>query len=175
MIILIGMSGVGKSTIGRALAERLSYEFVDSDDLLKEFVGIPVPDLLLEGEETFLAKEREVLLSATFAPNTVLATGGSVIYLDSVLGRLAQMGSYIYLESSFEAISERVDFSNRGIVKRGCATMHDVFLEREALYQKWADFTFSVQGKTVADCVSEIITWLSESKRGGITDLKESL
>jgi shikimate kinase len=168
MLILIGMSGVGKSTVGKVLAERLSWEFVDSDDLLKAAAGQPVPELLLQGEDVFLAKENETLLSTEFAPDTVLATGGSVIYLDAAMERLKQSGKCVYLASSFAAIERRVDFSHRGIVKRGCATMQEVFLERESLYQTWADVTVCVEEKTVVDSVAEIIAWLSGHYRGDI-------
>lgn len=139
-VILIGMPGCGKSTVGVLLAKYLAYGFVDSDLLIQEKAGKKLQDILNEdGIEVFGKLENEVNRSLVLK-NTVLATGGSAVYWPESMAHLKSMGTVVFLKVPFEEIEKRIqNFESRGIVVPEGKTFYDVFLERSALYEKYAD------------------------------------
>ena len=144
-IILIGMPGCGKSTIGVLLAKNLAYGFLDSDLVIQEQSGRKLQDLIDEmGPEAFSAFEDAV--NATLIPhNTVIATGGSAVYGTRAMEHFKQIGTVVYLKASYETIEKRIrNFATRGIVIPEGQTFRDVYNERTALYEKYADITVDV-------------------------------
>lgn len=116
-IILIGMPGTGKSVVGRALAERLRYTFVDVDDLIVEAAGKSLPELLrAEGLEAFLAVEGRIGLTLD-CEDTVIATGGSMVLSGEAMAHLKENGIAVWLETPLSQIAERMpeDLTDRGI------------------------------------------------------------
>ncbi|MBQ1549436.1 MAG: shikimate kinase [Eubacteriales bacterium] len=144
-IILIGMPGCGKSTIGVLLAKNLAYGFLDSDLVIQEQSGRKLQDMIDEmGPEAFSAFEDAV--NATLIPhNTVIATGGSAVYGTRAMEHFKQIGTVVYLKASYETIEKRIrNFATRGIVIPEGQTFRDVYNERTALYEKYADITVDV-------------------------------
>lgn len=141
-IVLIGMPAAGKSTVGVLLAKSLGYRFLDTDILLQEKTGKLLHETIAEaGMEQFLALENS-LLAALDAENTVIATGGSAIYGAEGMANLARIGHIIYLKIDYETLTARLgDYVNRGVVLREGMTLYDLYLERTALYERYANAT----------------------------------
>jgi shikimate kinase len=146
-ITLIGMSGVGKSRIGKLLAEKLCYSFVDADKVMEQACGKRVQEIINSlGETKFLKAEEKTVLSITKPHNTVFAPGGSVIYSDKAMKHLKSIGKIVFLNAPLEEISRRTpDFSARGIVGLKGKTVEALFEERLPLYRKYADVTIDLQ------------------------------
>ena len=138
-IILIGMPGSGKSTIGVLLAKELRRNFVDTDLLIQERTGRALQDILDEdGIPAFLATEAETIQE--FIPRgEIVATGGSVVYSDEAMGHLALHGICVYLECSHDVLEERLsNLDSRGVVRGPGQSVADLLAERDPLYRRWA-------------------------------------
>lgn len=142
-VTLIGMPGSGKSTMGVRLAERLGFNFIDSDLLIIEQQGRRLQDIIdSEGIEAFLKIEEEVN-AAIDVENTVIATGGSVIYGPKAMEHLREISKVVYLRYSCETIAERLgDFTQRGVTLPEGWTLQDLYNERDPLYEKYAHVVF---------------------------------
>ena len=151
-IVLIGMPGVGKSTIGVILAKELGYQFVDADLLIQKQEKRLLKEIISEeGIEGFIAIENQVNASIE-ANRTVIATGGSVVY-----GREA-IATVIYLKLSYKALRKRLgNLKNRGVVLRDGQTLKDLYEERVILYEKYADITIDEENKNLEETLQSIV------------------
>lgn len=156
-VILIGMPGCGKSTIGVLLAKNLAYSFTDSDLVIQEQSGRRLQEMIDELGPAGFAKFEEAV-NATLNPHhTVIATGGSAVYGEQAMSHFREIGTIVYLRTSFEEISARIrDYDTRGLVIPEGQTFEDVFRERVPLYERWADRTVDTDGKDLWDIVEEI-------------------
>lgn len=141
-IVLIGMPGAGKSTVGVLLAKVLGYDFVDTDLLIQLREGCRLEDILRqEGIDGFLDIEGEVCASLA-AEKTVIATGGSVIYREEAMRRLSEKGLVVYLQVDLDVLTARLsDLRERGVALREGQTLADLYAERIVLYERWAEVT----------------------------------
>lgn len=140
-IVLIGMPGTGKSAVGRALADRLGYTFVDADDLITEAAGRTLPEILrTEGLEAFLAIEGRVGETLD-REDTVIATGGSMVLSEAAMNHLKENGVAVWLETPLSKISARMpeDLTDRGVAAPRGVTVREIYAQREPLYAKYAD------------------------------------
>ncbi len=140
-IILIGMPGTGKSVVGKALAKRLGYTFVDADDVIVETAGKTLPEILrTDGLDAFLEIEARVGETMDYE-NTVIATGGSMVLSDSAMTHLKENGIAVWLETPLSQITERMpeDLTDRGIAAPQGMTIREIYKHREPLYAKYAD------------------------------------
>ena len=140
-IILIGMPGTGKSVVGRALADRLHYTFVDVDDLIVRAAGQTLAEILRSrGLDAFLALEGQIGEALT-CENTVIATGGSMVLSEGAMTHLKENGVAVWLETPLSQISERMpeDLTDRGIAARPGMSLREIYEERKPLYAKYAD------------------------------------
>lgn len=139
-IILIGMPGSGKSTIGVVLAKILGYEFIDSDLEIQKKEKRRLSEIIAsEGSKRFLEIENEVNASLNLK-NTVIATGGSAIYGTSAMEHLGKSGTVVYLRLEYQNLEKRLgNLKNRGVVLRKGQTLLDLYKERTPLYEKYAD------------------------------------
>ncbi|MBE6698342.1 MAG: shikimate kinase [Ruminococcaceae bacterium] len=146
-IILIGMPSCGKSTLGVLLAKKLGYEFVDSDLLIQKKHGKLLHELIeQQGNDAFLALEAETNCSIE-ARDAVIATGGSAVYSQAAMEHLSTLGKIVYIQISYEEMEARLgDYAHRGVIMPAGYTLQDLYRERHALYQRYADVTVSGEG-----------------------------
>ena len=158
-ISLIGMAGAGKTSIGKALSIELGYEFLDTDKIIEISYGKSKDIIDYEGKDRFRAIEEEVLLSTNF-DHTLLATGGSAVFSPLAMQHIRDNSDVIYLEVSFENISERVlDFVERGFIKESSQSIEEAYMERLVLYKKYADYSVTNNG-SMEDCIQKILSLL---------------
>ena len=156
-IVLIGMPGAGKSTVGVVLAKRLGYRFLDSDLVIQDKYGKLLHELIEEhGVEGFWRIEEEV--SASLNPRkSVIATGGSVIYGPRAMEHLRQIGTVVYLKLPLEEVAERLgDLNARGVTLMPGQTLADLYAERIPLYEKYAHVVIDCQGIRIREVVHRI-------------------
>lgn len=160
-IVLIGMPGVGKSTIGVILAKVLGYQFLDADLLIQEQEGKLLKDIIDEvGTEGFIQVENRVNASIN-CDRTIIATGGSVIYGQEAMEHLKEIGTVVYLEVPFSILEKRLsDIKGRGVVLKEGQTLYDLFLERTPLYETYADLRISEEGLGVEETVNLLVSKL---------------
>ena len=156
-IILIGMPGSGKTTIGTELAERIGYGYIDSDSVIVAREGKRLNEIIAEfGRETFLDIEAKVN-SELCASRCVIATGGSVIYRDFAMKQLKGKGVIVYLKLSLDSIATRLgDLKARGVALKDGFTLQDLYNERAPLYEKYADIVVDLDGKTIEQSVQAV-------------------
>ncbi len=158
-ISLIGMAGAGKTTIGKLLSSKLSFQFIDSDKIIENLYGNSQQIINLQGNERFKAIEEEVLLSIEF-DNTILSTGGSAIFSLPAMEYLKESSEIIYLDVPLEIISNRIgNFCGRGFIKNSKQSFRDAYDERESLYRKYANHIVENIDE-VDECVEKIILLL---------------
>lgn len=156
-VILIGMPGSGKTTIGTELSEKIGFGYVDSDSVIVAREGKRLSEIIAEvGREAFLDIEAKVN-SELCADRCVIATGGSVIYRDYAMEKLRTLGTVVYLKLSYETIERRLgDLKARGVALKEGFTLRDLYEERIPLYEKYADVTVELDGKTVMESVHAV-------------------
>ena len=155
-ITLIGMAGAGKSTIGRKLAELLDFNFLDGDAMIEEKINQSIQSFLDQhGGKEFTKIEEEVLLSIDLN-KTILATGGSAVLSDAAMNSLKKESEVIFLDVSYENISERIlNLSERGLVRDPSQSLQDTYNQRLNLYQKYADHVVINDGNIDA-CLKQL-------------------
>ena len=153
-IVLIGMPGCGKSTVGVVLAKNLALDFIDSDLLIQREEGKRLSAIIEEcGDDGFREIENRVN-SRIQVERSVIATGGSVIYGEEAMEHLKSIGTVIYLKLSYEQIEDRLgNLHARGVSIREGQTLHDLYDERCPLYERWADITVDCDGKRLREVV----------------------
>ncbi len=157
-IILIGMPGSGKSTVGVVLAKNLGYHFIDSDLLIQEREHRLLSEIIeQEGLDRFNEIEEEVNASIE-ADRCVIATGGSAVYGPKAMEHLRSIGTVVYLEVSYEETADRLgDLAKRGVSIRKGQTLKELYDERVPLYEKYAHITVSAQKFNIRNIVNDII------------------
>lgn len=157
-LVLIGMPGAGKSTVGVVLAKKLGYFFMDSDLLIQECEKRLLHEIIeAEGTDRFIQIENRVNASIQ-AERTVIATGGSAVYGAEAMAHLQQIGTVVYLKLSYEAIAHRLgDLSQRGVVLKENQTLSELYEERIPLYQRYADLTVDCEKLQLREVVDGII------------------
>ena len=157
-IVLIGMPGAGKSTVGVVLAKKLGFAFLDSDLVIQSREGRLLHEIIEEqGVEKFWSIEEEANLSID-AVRTVIATGGSVIYGSKAMEHLGKNGIIIYLKLSCRKIAGRLgDLNERGVTLREGQTLETLYEERTPLYEKYAHITMDCENHSIREIVEEIV------------------
>ena len=157
-IILIGMPGVGKSTVGVILAKVLGYQFVDSDLIIQKEEGKLLKEIIAEvGPEGFIEVENRINASLD-VNNSIVATGGSVVYGKEAMEHLREIGTVVYLYLPYEEINSRLsDIKGRGVVLRDGQTLKDLYDERTILYEKYANVRIDETGLNVEETINAIL------------------
>ena len=156
-LILIGMPGCGKSTVGVVLAKALAMDFVDSDLVIQKKMGMKLAALIDQhGDDGFRAIENRINAELT-VENSVIATGGSVIYGEDAMRHLKAIGTIVYLKLSCATIADRLgDLHARGVTIKPGWTLQDLYNERVPLYEKWADITVDCEQMRLREVVAYI-------------------
>lgn len=160
-IILIGMPGAGKSTVGVVLAKTLGYDFVDTDILLSRHISMTLQEHInAYGIETFLKAEEKLVLSLACS-NTVIATGGSVVLSEPAMKHLNNNSTTVFIDVPLDELRRRLkNIRTRGIALKPGQSIEDIFRDRLPLYRKYADVTVPEDQRAVPDLeaiVAEII------------------
>lgn len=157
-VILIGMPGAGKSTIGVLLAKTLGKEFIDTDLLIQAQEGKLLQEIIDEyGIDRFLEIEAAVIAGLQIN-NAVIATGGSAIYSEQVVNHLKQNGIAVYLKLTYEEIEQRIkNMASRGVVIGQGQSLFDLYRERVPKYESHADLVIDCSGKSIEEAVQIIV------------------
>ena len=162
-IVLIGMPGCGKSTVGVVLAKTIGYRFLDSDLVIQETDGRLLSEIIKqEGLDGFNRIENDIN-SKIKAERTVIATGGSVIYGKEAMTHLKDIGTVVYIRLPFEEINHRLgNLAKRGVSIKEGQTLRELFDERVPLYEKYADIIVDEEGRTISETALYIKEKFSE-------------
>ncbi len=140
IIYLIGFMGVGKSTVGKELSERLSYELIDTDELIEEKEGLSISSIFeKKGEDYFRRLESETIKELSVGDNTVVSCGGGIIKNEENVKLMKESGRVILLTASPEAVYERVkDSTNRPLLegRKSIEGIKGLLDERKPLYER---------------------------------------
>lgn len=163
-IILIGMPGAGKSTLGVVLAKILNYSFIDADLLIQSQCDKTLQKIIDAcGPDGFVEVENEVLCTLS-ADQSVIATGGSAVYSDEAMKHLSSIGTVVYLQVSLKELENRLGgLYERGVVmKDGIGmSLNALYEERIPLYEKYAEVTIDIDGLSVRDAARQLVDKLS--------------
>jgi shikimate kinase len=152
------MPGSGKSTVGVILAKLTSRYFIDTDMLIQTREQRPLQEIVDREGYMALRRIEERILLALSCRDHVIATGGSAVYSHPAMERLRADGSIVFLDADLATLRSRVrDFSTRGLAKRPEQSFTDLFVERVALYAKYADITVNCSGLSHEEVCAEII------------------
>lgn len=164
-IILIGMPGAGKSTVGVILAKVLGYQFLDSDLIIQEREGMLLHEIIKTfGLESFINIENDVNASIDVS-HSIIATGGSVIYGKKAIKHLKEIGTVIYIKLSYETLANRLgNIKQRGVVLKKGQDLRSLYEERCPLYEKYSDYTIDAEKMDVEDLVMAISNLLFTNK-----------
>ncbi len=165
-IILIGMPGCGKSTVGVILAKTLGMHFVDTDLIIQRQRHERLQQLIERyGIKRFEEMEEEALLSVTETEDTVIATGGSAVFCERGMKYLKETGICVYLEVPCDELKRRLsNIKTRGIAAEKGMTIDDIFAERSPLYEKYADLSVDCTGLHIEDITGIIADKIYETK-----------
>lgn len=162
-IVLIGMPGVGKSTIGVILAKQLGYQFVDADLLIQQQEKRLLKEIIAQdGIDGFLKVENQVNASIQ-TEGAVIATGGSVIYGKEAMEHLSSIGTVVYLKLPYPALRRRLgNLKARGVVLREGQSLKNLYDERIPLYEQYADLTVNESGLKIEETREALEKMLEE-------------
>lgn len=146
-VTLIGMPGAGKSTVGIILAKTLGLGFIDTDVLIQEHQQKTLQQILDQSDHLHLRAIEEAEVLDLAVNGQVIATGGSVAYSEKAMTHLRQISTIVFLQVSFSEIKRRIrNFATRGIAKAKNQTFHELFDERQILYNRYADIIIPCDG-----------------------------
>ncbi|MBE5932680.1 MAG: shikimate kinase [Lachnospiraceae bacterium] len=154
-IVLIGMPGAGKSTIGVLLAKAINYDFLDADLVIQKQYNKKLYEIINEkGIDEFL-KIEDKIISEIDVKGTVIATGGSAVYGENAMKHMKENGVVVYLKLSCVEIINRIsNIKTRGIAMKEGKTIFDIYNERVPLYEKYADIVINAEGTSVEESVT---------------------
>lgn len=158
-VVLIGMPGAGKSTLGVVLAKILNKKFVDADLLIQDQCDKTLQKIIDAcGTDGFIEVENQVL-STIEMEDTIISTGGSAVYSDEAMRHLASIGVVVYLQISYDELKQRLgDLHERGVVMKGGLGMSlsELYDERKPLYERYAEITVDVNGLTITAAARKV-------------------
>ena len=162
-IVLIGMPGAGKSTMGVILAKALRRSFVDTDIVIQEHEGMLLQEIIDRGGIGAFLNAEEVAVLSLRCSNAVISTGGSVVFSRKAMKHLGVHGTLVYLKVSFDEMERRLrNITTRGIVLKKGESLREMYDERVPLYERYADITADCTGVDFEDCTANIIEELKK-------------
>ena len=163
-IILIGMPGAGKSTLGIVMAKKLGMRFVDTDLLIQEGTDSLLSELLAEhGTEGFMRIENDILKGLE-CEGHIIATGGSAVYGEQAMEHLRNMGTVVFIDIPLDELRSRLhdNLLERGVVARAGTTLDALFEERRPLYERYADITVQTAGMDTLTAIDALCSAVRE-------------
>lgn len=164
-IVLIGMPGVGKSTVGVILAKLMGYQFIDADLVIQDRENKLLKEIIAEkGIDGFIQVENDINKSLNHK-KAIISTGGSVVYGREAMEHLSEIATVVYLELDLANLKKRLgNLKNRGVVLRDGQTLDDLFNERVPLYEKYADVVVNESNINVEETVQLTLEKIKEYK-----------
>ncbi|MBT7122115.1 MAG: hypothetical protein HN948_03785, partial [Clostridia bacterium] len=162
-IVLIGMPGSGKSSIGMQLASNLNMGFVDTDSLIEEDYGSIVKIFEQKGESVFRDYERKAAQIAANRSNVVISTGGGIILDERNMAELSRIGTIVFIDRPLNKLLEDIEICGRPLLSDGKSALVKLHEQRDGLYRKYADI-IAVNSADINSCIANIINKLEESK-----------
>ena len=158
-VVLVGMPGSGKSTVGRVLAEQLGFAFLDTDRLIEAGEDKPLGDVLAgTTPQGFLDLESAYIRSLA-CDASVVATGGSVVYCPSAMAHLKTLGPVVFLDVPVSVLEPRLaDLAARGVVIAAGQTLTELDAERRPLYSRFADVTVACGEEPAEQIAARVVT-----------------
>jgi len=161
-IILLGMPGAGKSTVGILLAKAQAKNFIDTDLLIQRYEQTSLQNIIDKKGYIALREIEELILLQLQCEHTVVATGGSVIYSVQGMKHLQCLGPVVFLDVSLSELSRRItDYDQRGIAGKPEQSFEQLFDERRQLYLKYADITINCNGSGLEQVMGRISSELN--------------
>ncbi|MCH7526073.1 MAG: shikimate kinase [Planctomycetes bacterium] len=175
-VVLIGYRGVGKTSIGKRLAEMLGVPFVDIDEIIASEAGMSIAEIFAaEGEAGFRKHEKEVIARVAATVPAVVSVGGGAVLDEENVSRLKAGGVVVWLTAPAEVLWSRISSDESSAAARPALTAHSgleevrtVLSSREALYRGAADVVVSTAGRTPQDVTIELVRRLDESVDRGV-------
>lgn len=165
-VVLIGMPGAGKSTLGIVLAKILAYDFIDADIVIQNQCDKTLQKIIDAcGPEGFIEVENQIL-SEIKAENSIISTGGSAVYSDEAMRHLSEIGTVVYLQISYDQLVSRLsDLQERGVVLKGGIGMslRELFDERKPLYEQYAEITVDVDDLSITAAARKVADALKQA------------
>ncbi len=164
-ITLIGMAGAGKSTIGKILAKKHGFNFIDIDEFIIEESGMSLQELVdLKGEQALLNAEERIVTKLD-CEDTIISPGGSIVYSHKAMAHLQEISAIVYLDVPFKVLMNRVpDPSGRGLVGLGEHSLKEIYKKRQPLYEKYANVRLKIKRRdSRGNIVNRIVEQLSLS------------
>lgn len=160
-IVLIGMSGSGKTTIGKTLSIILNRKLIDIDSYIEEAQGKSISEIFTKGEAYFREIESNAVLKISQNTNSIISTGGGIIKKEQNMIELKKNGIVIYINRGVEIILNDIDYSNRPLLKNNKTNLHEMYELRYPLYKKYSDIVV-INDATVEEVINKIIRSLEQ-------------
>lgn len=160
-IVLIGMPGCGKTTVGKVLAKKLGYKFCDMDSYIQEISKKTIKELFEHGEENFRDWETKACEELSNCNKTIIASGGGVVKREKNIEILKKSSTILFIDRPVERIINDVDINSRPLLKDGKERLYNLYDERYELYKKAADIQILNKGY-LRDTIDIIINILNE-------------
>lgn len=162
-IIMIGMPSSGKTTVGSLLSDKTGKSFLDTDHLLQSITGLSPKDYVSNyGLDKFLGMQEKVILDLA-VENSIIATGGGVIYNKEAMEHLKNNGIVVYLKTDFEVLENRVA-KDRKLARKDGKSFYDTYLERVPLYENYSDIVIECKEKLSSEISEEILNIIHSDK-----------
>lgn len=161
-LTLIGMPGSGKSAVGKIIASRLGWHFIDTDKCIERRQGIPLQSLIDQvGDESFRLLEEEAIVNLALSEGTVIATGGSVVYSDPGMRHLASISTVVFLDATMEAIRAHIaSEAPRGIIGMKQGGLEELYRERLPRYRQYASLIVNLGAETPEEVATKVLSQL---------------
>lgn len=160
-IVLIGMTGSGKTTIGKELASRLKLSFIDMDDFIEKQAGQSIPELFEQGEAVFRSLETDACIKLADATDTVISTGGGAVLKQENQKWLKQAGVIVWIDRPVNLIVKDIETAHRPLLKNGTDALYTLFEERQPVYEALADVTVR-NDQSLSETVNDVLNQLTK-------------
>ncbi len=162
-IVFIGMSGAGKTTIGKKVSVLLNRDFYDTDDLIVSEIGMTIDSFFKKyGEKKFRELESEIVYEFSKVNNSIISTGGGIVLDENNIINLKKNGKIIYLKGNIDTLFSNLKKSNiiRPLIdneKESIGNIERLFIKRKDLYKKYSDLTINIDDKTINEIIEELL------------------
>lgn len=165
-LILIGMPGCGKSTLGKMAASYLSIGFVDMDKYIEEKTGLTIPQLFKKGEDYFRDRESEAAGDMSLLPSSIISTGGGIVKRRENMERLQKNGIIVFIDRKVEDIMKDMDAQGRPLLKKNPKAIYELYKERYSLYKQYSDYIIE-NSDSLEEMADKIVHIYKTACKGG--------